>query len=318
MKAVGLDLGGTFIKVGLVDETGRILKKKQLPTRAEEGRDRVLVQMEKGVRGVLESGTRGIGIGTPGIVDRRGFVYSAPNLPAWDNLNLKRYFEERLSLPVVVENDVNTITWGEYLFGAGKGSRCMVCITLGTGLGGGIVMEGRLLRGGEYSAVELGHIPINYKGPLCKCGNRGCIERYVGAQYITAMAKREIRRGRKSKIEEIVEGNLAKITPKIIAQAYSQGDRLSEEIWIKVGRYLGAFFSGIVNIFNPEVIVIGGGISQAGEILFSSLRSEVKNRAYALFSQGLRVVPAGLGVEAGIVSAASLILRSRNDKAGSE
>ncbi|NOZ63990.1 MAG: ROK family protein [Caldiserica bacterium] len=313
MKAIGLDLGGTFIKVGLVDETGRILRKNQLPTRGEEGRNVVLAQMEKAVREILESGITGIGIGTPGIVDRKGIVYSAPNLPEWDQLNLKKHFEEKLSLPVVVENDVNTITWGEYLFGAGKGVRCMVCITLGTGVGGGVVIDGKLLRGDEYSAVELGHIPINYKGPLCKCGNRGCIERYVGAQYIAAMAKREIQRGRKSKIKEIVKGNLAEITPKVISQAYNQGDKLSEEIWITVGRYLGAFFSGIVNIFNPEIIVIGGGISQVGEILFSSIKKEIKNRSYALFSQGLQVVPATLGVEAGIVSAASLVLRSRNE-----
>ena len=314
MKAVGLDLGGTFIKVGLVDEEGRILKKKQLPTLAEKGRNNVLSQMEKGVREVMEGEVKGIGIGTPGIVDRRGVVYSAPNLPEWDKLNLKKYFEEKFSLPVEIENDVNAITWGEYLFGAGKRSRCMVCITLGTGLGGGIVIEGKLLRGGEFSAVELGHIPINYKGPLCKCGNRGCIERYVGAQYIVAMAKREIHRGRKSKIEEIVRGDLKKITPEIISQAYNQGDKLAEEIWIKVGKYLGAFLSGVVNVFNPEIIVIGGGISQAGKILFSSIRKEIEKRSYSLFVENLRIVPAALGVDAGIISAASLILRSRNEQ----
>ena len=308
MKVVGIDLGGTFIKVGVVNEKGEILKKEKLQTLSHMGKEKVLSQMESGIKRVIDKEVKGIGIGTPGVVDRDGIVYSAPNLPEWNNINLKKYFEEKFSLPVKVENDVNTITWGEYLFGAGKGTRCMVCITLGTGLGGGVVVDGKLLRGGEYSAVELGHIPINFNGPLCKCGNRGCIERYVGAKYISNMAKREIKKGKKSLIKDIVKGNLYKITPETISIAYNRGDKLAKEIWIKVGLYLGAFFSGIVNIFNPEVIVIGGGISQAGEILFSTIREEIKKRSFSLFTEKLKVVPSSLGIDAGIISSASLIL----------
>ncbi|MCD6521330.1 ROK family protein [Candidatus Calescamantes bacterium] len=310
MEFIGLDLGGTFIKVGVVNEEGKVLRRAQIPTCAEGGRNKVLSQMEKAIRGVWKEGIEGIGIGTPGLVDREGRVFLAPNIPGWDNLPLRAYFEKKFSLPVVVENDVNTITWGEYLFGAGKGTRTMICITLGTGLGGGVVWEGKLLRGTKYSAVEIGHIPINFKGPRCKCGNIGCIERYVGSRYICAMAKRSIKRGRKSLITELVNGDLEKITPKIISDAYKRGDELAREIWVKVGEYLGVLFSGLVNLFNPERIVIGGGVSQAGEILFESVRKTIKERAFAVLTPGLEVVPAGLQQDSGIVSAASLIIRS--------
>ncbi len=310
MKAVGLDLGGTFIKVGLVSSKGEVLKKTKIPTLGDRGRDQVLAQMEKGIEFSLqgEKGVKGIGIGTPGLVDREGIVYLAPNLPNWNGLNLKDYFEKKFSLPVKVENDVNTITWGEYLFGAGRGCRNMICVTLGTGVGGGVVVNGKLLSGGIYSAVEIGHISINFKGPRCKCGNIGCVERYVGAKYIEAMARREIRKGRKSIIKELVKGDLDKITPEIISLAYQKGDRLAEEIWIKVGTYLGTLFSGLVNLFNPERIVIGGGIAQAGEILFSTIKRVIKERSFYLLAKDVEVVPASLGQDAGIISSASLIL----------
>ncbi len=308
MKFIGLDLGGTNIKVGVVTEKGEVLRKEEFPTCADKGRDVVLRQMEKAIQEVWDEDVRGIGIGTPGLVDREGRVFQAPNLPEWNNIHLRQFFEDKFSLPVKVENDVNTITWGEFNFGAGKGSRTMICITLGTGLGGGVVLDGKLLRGGEYSAVEIGHIPINFKGPRCKCGNIGCVERYVGAKYISALAKRSIRRGKKSIIEKLVEGDLDRITPKVISEAYQAGDPLAEEIWKKVGLYLGTLFSGLVNLFNPDCIVIGGGISQAGKILFDSVEKTIRERAFPALLDNLKVLPASLGKFSGIVSAASLII----------
>lgn len=310
-KAVGIDIGGTFIKAGLVDEEGNIIRKKQFPTKAEEGKKEVVLsQIEEAIE--FSSGKdeiEGIGIGTPGVVDKEGIVYEAPNLPDWDNLPLKEFFEKKYNKKVVVENDVNTIAWGEYLFGAGKGSNTMICITLGTGLGGGIVKDGKLLRGGKYSAIEIGHIPINYKGPQCKCGNYGCIERFVGRDYIVERAVKAIKEGRNTKIYELVNGNFDKITPKIIFQAYQQEDKLAEEIWIDVGICLGALFSGLVNLLNPDLIVIGGGISQVGEILFNTIEKTIKERAMKILTKNLKVVPASLGVDAGIISASALIFQ---------
>ena len=310
-KAVGIDLGGTFIKAGLVDEEGNIIRKEQFPTKAEEGKKEVVLsQIEKAIEfSSGEDEIEGIGIGTPGVVDNEGVVYGAPNLPEWDNLPLKEIFEKKYNKKVVVENDVNTIAWGEYLFGAGKGSNTMICITLGTGLGGGIVKDGKLLRGGKYSAIEIGHIPIDYKGPKCKCGNYGCIERFVGRDYIVERAVKAIKEGRKTKIYELVNGNLDEITPKIISQAYQEGDKLAEEIWIDVGICLGALFSGLVNLLNPDLIVIGGGISQAGKILFDTVEKTIKERSMKILAENVKVVPAGLGVDAGIISASALIFQ---------
>ncbi|MCX7917074.1 MAG: ROK family protein [bacterium] len=309
-KAIGIDLGGTYIKAGLVNEKGEILKKEQFPTLGEKNdRNLVLAQIEKSIEFAFEEDIDGIGIGTPGVVDDKGIVYEAPNLPGWDNLNLKKIFEDRFKKKVVVENDVNAIAWGEYLFGAGKGSNTMICITLGTGLGGGIVKDGKLLRGGKYSAIEIGHIPIDYRGPKCKCGNYGCIERFVGRDYIIERAIKKIKEGEKTKIYELVNGDLDKITPKTISEAYELGDKLAEEIWIDVGICLGAMFSGLVNLLNPDLIIIGGGIAQVGKILFETIEKVIKERAMRILTQNLKILPAGLGINSGIVASAALVFQ---------
>ncbi|MCS7180030.1 MAG: ROK family protein [bacterium] len=309
-KVVGIDLGGTYVKAGLVNEKGEILKKEQFPTLGEKNdRNLVLAQIEKSIEFAFEEDIDGIGIGTPGVVDDKGIVYEAPNLPGWDNLNLKKIFEDRFKKKVVVENDVNAIAWGEYLFGAGKGSNTMICITLGTGLGGGIVKDGKLLRGGKYSAIEIGHIPIDYRGPKCKCGNYGCIERFVGRDYIIERAIKKIKEGEKTKIYELVNGDLDKITPKTISEAYELGDKLAEEIWIDVGICLGAMFSGLVNLLNPDLIIIGGGIAQVGKILFETIEKVIKERAMRILTQNLKILPAGLGINSGIVASAALVFQ---------
>ncbi|MCM8762315.1 MAG: ROK family protein, partial [Candidatus Omnitrophica bacterium] len=211
--------------------------------------------------------------------------------------------------PVVVENDVNSITWGEFLYGAGKGYNTIICITLGTGVGGGIVRDGILLRGSKYSALEIGHIPIDYKGPQCKCGNYGCIERFVGRDYIVERAVKAINEGKNTLIYELVEGKLEDITPKVISQAYKKGDKVATDIWIDVGICLGALFSGLVNLLNPELIIIGGGISQNVEIMFETIEKTIKERAMRVFAENVKVVPSGLGIDAGIVSAGALLFQ---------
>jgi glucokinase len=309
-KAVGIDLGGTYIKFGLVDESGQILKKGQIPTLGErKSRDIVLSQMHKAVETVIENGIAGIGIGTPGVVDNDGVVFESPNLPDWHNLPLKAIFADRWNVPIVVENDVNSITWGEYLFGAGKGCRTIICLTLGTGVGGGMVINGALLRGANYSAAEIGHITVDYKGRKCGCGSIGCVEAYVGRDYIIREVVRKINDGRKTVITDLVNNDLSKITPKIISEAWEKGDALAEETWIEVGTALGAHLAGLVNLVNPDRIILGGGIAQAGEILFATVRKIISERSMKVLSRNVTVVSAGLGTDAGIVSGAALILR---------
>ncbi len=311
-KIIGLDLGGTFIKIGVVDEKGKILSKKEIPTPQGKGRAQIIKVMAESIGNCMKNYPKkeflGIGIGTPGLVDKNGKVFLAPNLPNWNNLNLKKIFEQKFSLPVKVDNDANAITWGEYKFGAGKNYDNIICITLGTGVGGGVVLNGELLRGAKYSAVEIGHMPICYAGPKCKCGNIGCIEQYVGAKYIVDMAKKKLK-VRKSLILEIVYGKIDKITPKIISEAYNRGDKLAKEVWIEVGVYLGTLLSGLVNLLNPQVIVIGGGVAQVGEILFSTIKKTIDERSFSLLAKDVKVVPAQLGKDTGIISCASLVLQ---------
>ncbi|MCK9265976.1 ROK family protein [bacterium] len=311
-KVVGIDLGGTFIEAGLTNEEGQILKKKSFPTLAHQGRDVVIEQISKAIDFSLQGTNnivKGIGIGTPGVVDNRGYVFDSPNLPGWENLPLKDIFQEKYSLPVVVENDVNTIALGEFLFGAGKGSNIMICATLGTGVGGGIVYKGKIVRGKKYSAVELGHITIDHNGPQCKCGNYGCIERFVGKEYIIERAVKAIKEKKETIIYSLADKNLENITPKLIKEAFAKGDKVAEEILLDVGLCLGAFFTSLVNIFNPEIIVIGGGIAQDAEIIFETIRDTIKKRAMKKLAENVKVVPAGLGSETGIISAGALLFQ---------
>ncbi len=313
--AIGLDLGGTFIKAGLVSNRGEVIARLEIPTRAEEGsRQVVLDQMRRAVDHLLSDrpagSVGGIGIGTPGVVDSRGVVYESPNLPEWDHLPLKEIFSDQYSLPVVVENDVNSITWGEFLFGAGRGSRSMVCLTLGTGIGGGVVSNGRLLRGAEFSALEIGHTTIDYRGPRCKCGNIGCIKAFAGRDAIVARASLAIASGRQTAVASLCGGNLTAITPKLLFEAASAGDAVAREIWEDVGVCLGALCTTLVNLFNPEKIVIGGGISGAGDLLFQPIRRTVEERAFRNMSTMVSIVPAGLGGDTGIISGAALIFQT--------
>jgi len=310
-KAVGIDLGGTFIKFGLVGQDGSILKQGRKESGGEKGRGEVLLRIEEAVREALSgarlSEIKGVGIGTPGLVDNEGTVFLAPNLPDWNNIPLAKIFREKFNLPVKVENDVNTITWGEYLFGSGKDFQTIVCITLGTGLGGGVVVNGKLLRGGNYSAVELGHITINAEGPRCGCGNKGCVESYVGSARIVAKAKKYLKKNRSSIIPKLVDNDLKKITPKIISEACRRGDRLAARIWEETGTDVGVMLASLVNIFNPEAIIIGGGVAQAGKPLFSAVKKEIIKRAFPLLSKNIKILPASLGQESGIKAAAALI-----------
>lgn len=314
---VGVDLGGTYIKFALVSGNIRILQRRKLPT-PQEGREAVVSQMERGIREVgKEIAICGIGIGTPGLVDsRKGVVRGFTNIKDWENVPLRDLLEERMDIPVFVDNDVNMMTWGEYRCGGGRGCRDIICLTLGTGVGGGIVINGRLYRGHSMCAGEIGHIPINVRGPRCDCGGIACMERYVGNAYIVERTVGAIRKGKRSIIPELVGRDLSKITPKIITDAADREDDLAREIWEETGTYIGVALAGLVNFLNPERIIIGGGVAKAGEWLFRPLRKTVEKRAMSLPAREVQILPAQLGEDAGVIGAAmsikdELIGRSR-------
>ncbi len=309
---IGVDLGGTNLKVALLNLKGEIKEKISILT--EQGKEVVLRQIVESIGEVIEkakvkkSAILGLGLGTPGLVDSlKGIVRSFTNIRGWKNVPLKEYVEKNAGFPTYIDNDVNLMALGELMCGAGQGVKNLVCLTLGTGVGGGIIIEGKIYRGSTLSAGEVGHIPVNADGPHCRCGGYGCLERYVGNAYIVEKAVKAIEGGRRSLIKKLAEDNLEAITPWTIFQAARRGDKLAKEIWEETGRYVGIALSGVINLLNPEMIVIGGGVAQAGKLLFEPVRRTVKERAMSIPAGKVKIVPAKLGEDAGLIGAGMLV-----------
>ncbi len=323
--AIGIDLGGTYTKLALVDKNGKVRCRTKLATTDYESKEALLTAIVSETRVILKEARLsfrdllGVGIGVPGLVDfERGLVYYLTNVPGWKNVPLKKILEKRLSakggsafggkVPVLVDNDVNLMALGESRFGAGQGAKDLVCITLGTGVGGGIIIDGRLYRGASSAAGEVGHMPLKEGGLKCNCGSFGCLERYVGNRYIVDEIKSKIKSGRPTKIRELVKGDLSLITPEIISRAAKKNDALAIDCWRTVGRRIGITLSGVINLLNPEKIIIGGGLANAGEPLFKAIRDTVSERALPVSRSAVKIVKAKLGNDAGMIGAAALFM----------
>ena len=319
--AVGVDLGGTFIKAGLISESGEITHATSVPTDARDGGAAVGAQIAETARRIIrDSGAAvvGIGVGSPGLIlHETGVVHYSPNFymengRQWHDVPLAEHVREALNdishLPVIVENDVNAMAFGEFSFGAGKEVDFLVGMTLGTGVGGGIVIDGQVYHGPSGTAGEIGHMTVNPGGRLCGCGNYGCLEAEVGtAGLIARTIEAIVVDGRRSILEESLEG----LTPRKIAEAANIGDTLAIDIFADTGRYIGVVFASVANFLNPEMAVIGGGVSAAGEdLLFRHIRREVKLRAMDVPAESMQVVQAKLGNDAGMVGAATLALQA--------
>jgi glucokinase len=313
---IGIDVGGTNLKFGVVNERGEVLKEMVLPTRGQLGKEAVLQQIIRGIREITNKINRarllGLGIGTPGLVDsKHGIVYNLTNIPGWKNVPLKKILEREFKLPALVDNDVNLMTLGEWAVGQAKGAENVVCLTLGTGVGGGLIIEGKLYRGSSLSAGEIGHIPINFKGPRCNCGNIGCLERYIGNRYMVERARAYLKKERRTVINKwLKEGK--NLTPELLAKGARIKDRFCLKIWEEMAEYLATALSGIVNFVNPDKIIIGGGMAEAGAVLFKPLGQKVRDRAMSIPARKVKILKAGLGKKAGLVGAAMLVfLESR-------
>ena len=249
----------------------------------------------------------GIGIGVPGFVNKDGVVHNLTNIGGWRNFPLKAKMQKRSKIPTAIDNDANVMGLAEAMFGAAKKIKNAVCITLGTGVGGAIIIDGRLYRGQNFFAGELGHMPINKVGPRCRCGGLGCLEVYVGNNYLVKNFVKKIKLAKtKSLVTKLVSGDLSKITPQILSDAARRKDRLAILTWREAGENLGIALSGVVNLLNPAAIIIGGGVSGAGAILFSSIKNTIKKRAIKLLVRDVKIVKARLGSDAGVVGAAYL------------
>ncbi len=309
---IGIDVGGTNVKIALVGDKGNIIYSNSIPTRAEMGYEYTINNMKQAVSDLLKETNsnckdiEGIGFGFPGQVDyQQGIVRLAPNIPGWVNIPIAKVFEEEFNIPTRVDNDVRCAALGELNFGAGKGCQNLICITVGTGIGSGLVINGKLVRGASNSAGEIGHIKLDmYGGPLCGCGDRGCLEAFASGPSIVSMAEEYIKGGKSTKYRELANPD---ITPYIVSEAAKQGDRVAQKIFTIMGEYIGIGLTSVVNLLNPEKIIIGGGVADAGDILLSPIRETIAKRAIPISASAVEIVSAQLGNTAGVIGASLLI-----------
>jgi glucokinase len=314
---LGIDIGGTNLVVGSVAEDGSKLHALgSEPTHAEAGQSDVLDRLIALAQRTLEQTRReipgaeilGVGVGAPGPLDTKsGIVLLTPNL-GWVNLPLRQIIHERLGLPAVLDNDANCAVLGEWWMGAARGTRNAIGITIGTGIGGGIIVDGKLFHGASDCAGEIGHTTIDTEGRRCKCGNYGCLEAYASGPNIALRAVEEIKAGAVSRLPNYVNGDLRQITAQTVYQAAHDGDDLALEVVNETAKFLGAGIANLLNIFNPEAVVVCGGVTLAGDHLFVPLRREVARRAFKPAVDVCRIVPCELAGTAGVYGAAKAFL----------
>jgi len=309
---LGIDLGGTKILTAVTDAQGKIISSDRSPTLAEQGQQAV-------VKSILESAHRSleqaritttdllaVGLGAPGLSNpETGILFTSPHLPGWDNVPLRDIIEKELGKKTFLINDANAAAIGELHYGAGKGASHFIYITVSTGIGGGIIIDGRIYTGSRGMAGELGHMVIDDEGPLCTCGNKGCWETLASGSALARQAKQRIKDGAVTTILEYGDKDIDKVNAETIHQAAQAGDELANELIARTAYYLGVGLTSLINIFNPEVIVIGGGLSNIGDILLKPAYDEAERRAFKQTFQAVRFARAELGGNSGVLGAAA-------------
>lgn len=308
---VGIDLGGTELKIGIIDERGNILHKDSFKTDTAQPAKQIVEHMASCTRAVVKQAglalaqISGVGIGSPGLLNpEKGQLKIVVNIPTLNDVFIAPELTRILGIPAFLDNDVNAMALAEMYYGAARGYRHVVCLTLGTGVGGGLIFEGKLYRGASFTAGEIGHMSIDPDGLHCPCGNYGCLERYVGRDGIVTRFKTFLNKGISSSISQFLEKG--EITPRSISRAAESNDALSLEVLTETGKILGIALASLANVLNPEVFVVGGGIANAGDLILEPSRHELKKRAYTIPAQAVKVLQAKLRNDAGIVGAASL------------
>lgn len=313
---VGIDLGGTNVKTAVVARNGRMRGKDSRPSRADDGLDAVVDTMVASVEQALEnagadpSDMLAVGVGAPGPMNwRTGIVFSPPNLPGWKDVPLADIMSERLKVPAYVDNDANVACWGEFWSGAGTEVDSMVCLTLGTGVGGGIVVDGRLVRGIDGTAAEIGHLNVMRDGRQCNCGAKGCLECYASVSGMERTALEGIKAGRTTILTKMCGGDLEKIDGKMISDALIKGDEFAAWVMTETGIWLGTGIGSLINLLNPEMVVLCGGMIAAGEALFKPVRETAQAQSFDVPGARVQIVPAGLGADSGVIGAAGCALQ---------
>ncbi|HPF61172.1 MAG TPA: ROK family protein [Gemmatimonadales bacterium] len=318
---LGIDIGGTNLVVGAVAIDGsRVVGNHSRPTDASRGPDAIvddLVAMASHARDQLArevpgAALEGVGIGAPGPLDTKtGIIALTPNL-GWVNMPLRARLGERLDLPAALDNDANCAVLGEAWVGAAREARYVLGVTIGTGIGGGIVLDRRLHHGASDCAGEIGHITIDMDGRRCGCGNYGCLEAYASGPAIAMRAREQIRSGAESRLADLVGGDLEAVTAQTVYEAASIGDDLARDVVRATAQYLGTGIANLLNVFNPDLVVVMGGVTQAGDGLFEPLRRVVAQRAFKPAVDACRIVPGTLSGLAGVYGAARMFLDQRD------
>jgi len=312
-RYIGVDLGGTKIATGVCDETGRILIRDVRPTEAHKGTETVIDNIKASIRHVWQQlgpdcEIRGIGVGSPGpLSSKEGIVYSSPNL-GWDHVPIRQILKDEFGVRVELGNDANVAGLAEWRFGAGEQCRNMIYVTVSTGIGGGIIVEKQLLLGSLDFAGEIGHITVVENGPLCGCGRRGCLEALASGTAIAKRAQERLRVGVPSIMAELVNGDIERVDAAIVAKADAAGDALASEILDEAIRYLSIGLGNLVTIFNPDRLVIGGGVSNMGDRLIGPLRRMILSRAIKESVRHVQILRAKLGSDAGMIGAMCLVM----------
>jgi glucokinase len=307
---VGIDLGGTNLKVGLVSPEGKLLAERRAPTDVPQGAKHVAGVMVRLARELLAEGgltakdVLAAGIGSPGPLDTRtGCIVKTPNLVGWDGAPLAAMVSEGLGVKTFLEGDANAACWGEHWVGAGRGVDDMVMITLGTGVGGAVILNGQLLRGPDDTGGHIGHVTVEPGGYQCACGVKGCLEAYASAPNTVRRFREAVRRGEKSSLAATED-----LTAQDLHRAAAAGDALARRTIELTGWYLGIVLGALANVLNPELCCVSGGMINAGEMLFRPMRESMRGHCFELPGRRLRVVPAELGEPAGIIGAAGCAL----------
>ena len=313
---LGIDLGGSKILTAVVKSRGEMLSSDESTTRATEGQEIVIQSILDSAHSAMKQASctiseiSAIGIGAPGISNpEAGILFTSPNLPGWRNVLLRDIIQNKLDKKAFLINDANAAALGELYFGAARGTHNFIYITLSTGIGGGIVIDEKIYTGAIGTAGEIGHMTIDGNGPLCNCGNKGCWEALASGTALAREAKRRIKEGTKTSILKYTEGDLEKVTAQIVHSAAEQGDKLAKELIARTGYYVGVGVANLINIFNPELIVIGGGLSNIGDMLLKPAFKVAAERSYKEAFQAVRLVSAGLGRNSGVLGAAAFALQ---------
>lgn len=308
-SAIGIDIGGTKVAGLRVAEDGAVLDRRERPTPADDVS--ATLETVSGLSAELAgAGGEAIGVGAAGMVDfAAGVLRYAPNL-AWREVPLRDLLFERTGLPCVVDNDANAAAWGEYRFGAARGYRHVLAVTVGTGIGGGIVADGELLRGAHGFAAEIGHIIVEPDGPPCGCGNRGCWEQVASGRALDRLARAEVEGDPAGRIAALAAG--AEASGRHVSEAAREGDSAARAIFAAVGRRLGEGIAGLVNVLDPEVVIVGGGVAEEGAVLMDPARSAFLDAVEAPEHRpDVPILAATLGNDAGAIGAAALALGLR-------